>query len=261
MKNIRRFLMLLLVFLSLFSFTSCVNLNCETCGDVQNSEVIKLTKKNAISTNKSYSVKATLTPSYAQDTLSWKLEYVDGSSPTYISSYVTMSISSDTKTCTLTKKSSTYRQMKLTCSLASNSSIKATCTIDFFDDRFEFYIDCFNLDFSDIVADDRPLIEAFNRDFDITNDSYYSSSGGTVDLTVKNVDVVEGFLNNDIEEGYFTRDDCFQGCISDILDQYRPGEFEGAVACIWVSADLYYGNTLIYKGVTYPIEFYPINTV
>ncbi len=258
MKNIRRFVMLLIVFLSLFSFTSCVDLNCETCGDVQNSEVIRLTKKNAISTNKSYTVKAIVTPSYAIDTLSWKLEYVDGSSSTNISNYVSMSISSDTKSCTLTKKMTSKKQMKLTCYISNKTSVKATCTIDFLDTYFYFQNDCFSVDFSNIVANNMPLAYAFVQNLDITNPSYYVTSGGTKRLTVKNITIVEGFLDSDYEYGYFEEQDFFQWGICDMFEDYGFN-FEDCTAYITISADLYYGNTLIYKSLQSGIEFYPIN--
>ena len=259
MKNIRRFLMLLLVFLSLFSFTSCVDLNCETCGDVQNSEVIKLTKKNAISNNKSYTVKATVTPSYAVANLSWKLEYVDGSSSSNISNFVTMSVSSDTKSCTLTKKKTCGKKMKLTCYISNKTSIKATCTIDFFDDSYYFQNECNEIDFSEIVKNDRPLYEVFNRDFDLWNYSYYKTVGGTTRLSVKNIDVDECFLDGDNDYGYLDYNDFFQGSINDVIDDFPIGYFENSTAILWLTGDLYYGNTLIYKSVYYAFEFYPIN--
>ena len=126
------------------------------------------------------------------------------------------------------------------------------------DTYFYFQNDCFPVDFSDIVASNRPMAEAFNRDLDITNTSLYTTYGGTKRLTVKNITIVEGFLDSDYEYGYFEEQDFFQWGICDMFDDYGAN-FEDCVAYVEISANLYYGSTLIHKGVRSGIEFYPIN--
>lgn len=246
----KKLLFLIITLISIFSLSSCnkVFLNSEKNID----DKIILTKRNAISSDgKTISVTATINPSTAIDKeCTWSLVYVDGSSTTYITSYVSYSVSSDTLTCTLTKKMTFVKQMKLICTLKSNSTISAYCLIDNLDRNFGFYKDCFTIE----CSSSNTLSEIFVGENNIFNTNYYETNGGTLNTTVKNIKIVDGWLDSDYEEGYINESKFYSLALYEYEGQGAP-HFE-CTSWITMSCDLYYGNTLILSGVETTIEFY-----
>ena len=152
-RKFKLFLVFFISVLSLFIFTSCMNFNCETCSNVKNFEFITLTKRNAISSNgTSLSVKASVSPSYISDksvkwSLSWNPSYDFsswyGGAPK-VSNYIIITPSTDTLTCSVKVKSSMPTYAILTCTSNSNTSVKATCKIDYVSRNFDAYVELFD---------------------------------------------------------------------------------------------------------------------
>lgn len=80
---------------------------------------------------KSFTVTATCTPADEDVDLTWTLAWASGKALTgAVTDYVTMTVSADKKSVTLTfKKAFTNGQMILTCYATYNPSVKATCTV------------------------------------------------------------------------------------------------------------------------------------
>lgn len=80
---------------------------------------------------KSFRVTATCTPVDEDVDLTWTLAWASGKALTgAVTDYVTMTVSADKKSVTLTfKKAFTNGQMILTCYATYNPSVKATCTV------------------------------------------------------------------------------------------------------------------------------------
>lgn len=93
-----------------------------------------MTSANTIApavTVKSFTVTASWTPAEEDPDLTWTLEWASGKALTgAVTDYVTMTVSADKKSVTLTfKKAFTNGQMILTCYATNNPSVKATCTV------------------------------------------------------------------------------------------------------------------------------------
>ena len=93
-----------------------------------------MTSANTIApavTVKSFTVTASWTPAAEDPDLTWTLTWASGKALTgAVTDYVTMTVSSDKKSVTLTfKKAFTNGQMILTCYATNNPSVKATCTV------------------------------------------------------------------------------------------------------------------------------------
>lgn len=80
---------------------------------------------------KSFTVTATCTPVDEDVDLTWTLAWASGKALTgAVTDYVTMTVSADKKSVTLTfKKAFTSGQMILTCYVTNNPSVKAMCTV------------------------------------------------------------------------------------------------------------------------------------
>ena len=83
-------------------------------------------------TAKTFTVKATVSPQGASANLSWKLEWEPSRSlSSDVSNYVTLTVSADGMSATLTfKKAFTGAVMILTCYVTDNPTVKATCTVE-----------------------------------------------------------------------------------------------------------------------------------
>lgn len=93
-----------------------------------------MTSANTIApavTVKSFTVTASWTPAAEDPDLTWTLTWASGKALTgAVTDYVTMTVSADKKSVTLTfKKAFTNGQMILTCYATNNPSVKATCTV------------------------------------------------------------------------------------------------------------------------------------
>lgn len=214
----------------------------DVVADVQNSDMIRLTKMNKISANgSSLSVVATITPSYATNkTVSWDLAWKETNSVS-VNDYVGISVSADTLTCNVSFKKGFDKQIILTCTANSNSSAKATCTIDY-------------------VGRNVGVVTADNSAYqlsDMTMDQFTSTieqalnntntNGGSLVGTVKNVSIL---IDNEIE--------CACG---DVV--FAPSEYDYVMEVdqffhlvdidycdstditAYVSYDVYYGDTFI----------------
>ena len=101
---------------------------------VQSSGTVYMNDNNTIApytSVKTFTITATWTPTDATPDLTWTLEWASGKALTgAVTDYVTMTVSADKKSVTLTfKKAFTSGQMILTCYATNNPSVKATCTV------------------------------------------------------------------------------------------------------------------------------------
>ena len=228
-----------------------MNFNCETCTDVFVEEVITLTKRNKVSNNgQSLSVKATISPSYVSNKkVSWSVAWKTTNSQN-INNYITLSISSDTLTCNVSVKSAFSKQIILTCTSQSNSSVKATCTIDYVGRNLETYSDCtsarYYIDNYDLTFDGLFDMAIDNLETNIT-------TGGTLKGTAKNIRVdYDGEF--EFDSGYIFYIEDSSSCISEYDSDVHYFFMNDDLVFMPVIYDLYYGSTLVQKDVYKSIE-------
>jgi len=131
----------ILVFVCFFTLTGCksgVKLK-DDGGDmmIQTTEErgIHLTRRNAKNEDGSYTITATVTPADATNKkLIWSLECDDENfwDAYDLENYVKLTVSSDTLSCNVLKLGSCPVQLKIVVTSQVDSSISATCTVDFY---------------------------------------------------------------------------------------------------------------------------------
>lgn len=222
----------IMIIMFLFSFTSCQEIE-----NVNNNEIITLSKRKAISSNgQTLSVKATLTPSYANDTVTWSVSWATTYSQN-INNYITLTPSTDTLTCSVKAKSAFSKRIILTCTLVSNTSIKKTCYIDYVGRTYGVSVDYENVK---TLIDDIDLTFEQLGEHSLELISSFSTSGGTLTGTVKNI-CIEYEEEWETDFGY-----CFY-----ISDYSAPITEDGIYNAIMdsemiyvpISFDVYYGGT------------------
>lgn len=231
------------------------NENGEVTGDVvtdvQNSSELRLTKFNRISTNgQTLSLVATITPSYSTNkTLSWQLAWKESNSAV-VSDYVGISVSADTLTCNVSFKKAFDKQIILTCTSNSNSSAKATCSIDYVGRSVQGFLTANN---SNYLLEDMSMEDFGDTIEQAINNS--TSKGGSIQGTIKNVRFdMEGEVECECGNVVFTPSDYDMlldtadstGGIWEIIDGRDHTDYD--FQC-YITYDVYYGDTLIAKDL------------
>ena len=242
----------------------------DVVADVQNSDALRLTKHNRVSANgQALSVTATLSPDYIVDkTVTWSIAWKSTNSAN-VNDYITITPSADTLTCTVAVKKAFSTQIILTCTAKSNTSVKATCTIDYVDRNYKIgqtvsYVadmngkNPFNTSLLEVV-------EMALNGSQYADTTLYTTYGGSLRGTIKNVEFKDATLNFDdiimISSSQALSDDNLGEYIVQATEQYT-GSLTDSInylktlkSDIRVQADIYYGNTLIAENVIYTIEF------
>ncbi len=223
--------------------------------DIVDSDALRLTKHNRVSASgQALSVTATLSPDYIIDkTVNWSIAW-KGTNSANVNDFITLTPSSDTLTCTVSVKKAFTTQIVLTCSANNNPQVKATCTIDYVGRT---------LNAKTIMAQETDLCgENFGaytiREFiDETgyimdSSSNYELKGGSLNGTFKNLKLVSVKIDGkDVTsklatnlESWLIAEFGSLGTAMEELENDMDIEYV-------VSADVYYGDTLIQSGVTY----------
>ena len=124
---------LLLGFGLAFSIEFCQGNKLEsfTVLNVENESGIRLRQNKMATDTDRISITAEVLPANAIDkTVSWSWAWGSSNSGN-VADYVTITPSADTLTCTVKVKKAFTTQIILTCTANSNSTVKATCTIDY----------------------------------------------------------------------------------------------------------------------------------
>ena len=263
--KIKYLLLFFVSIISLLTFSSCIKFNCETCGNIEESELIKLTKRNAISSNgNSLSVKATILPSYiTNEKLSWSLSW----NPSYdfsswyggapkVSNYITITPSTDTLTCSVKVKSSMPTYATLTCTSTRNTSVKATCKIDYVSRNFGAYAELFDvkgaIDGIDLTYSQLGNSAINNLETYKTIIKNGSSGFGSLSGDVKNIRIdYEGEWEGD--DGYCFYPSGENDIICEDEESYSV-IMHNDIIYVPILFDLYYGNVLIQKDIYTMIE-------
>ena len=103
---------------------------------VNNGESNKIKLAKYSTDGQSLTVVASIDEEVTNRKVSWSLSW-NGSNSATVTDYVSTSASSDTLTCTIAFKKAFTTQIILTCTSQSNSSVKATATIDYVGRDFE----------------------------------------------------------------------------------------------------------------------------
>lgn len=231
--------------------TEEVNPDGDVVTDIENSEMLSLTKRNKISANgQTLSVSATLSPEWVIDkTVSWSLAW-KGSSSGMVSQYVSITPSADTLTCEVKVLKEFTTQIVLTCTATSNSDVKATCTIDYVSRK----IYCTHGgEWGDLIGEvysEYKVSDLYNPT-NVKNVDNYTTSGGTLNGTLQNVQITSVKVDGkDVTSNQTqTLENILVSNHGDIYSAYE--ELEGRFDVeITITADVYYNNTLIQSGVT-----------
>lgn len=217
--------------------------------DIVDSDLLKLTKRNKVSANgTALSVTATLSPENVNDkTVTWSIAWKTTNSAN-VNDYITLTPSADTLTCTVAVKKAFTTQIILTCTSKSNTSVKATCTIDYVgreypDINVQANNSAYNLD----TMTWRNFADSIESNLATS----YNSVGGSLVGNIKNVKI-------DFDEFETSSGWCFYPNESDLIKNYSSGEYdytriidtsESSALFLPVFYDLYYGNTLIESGL------------
>lgn len=229
----------------------------EPTGDVvagvQDSEALRLIKKNKISANgQVLSVTASLSPDWIIDkTVSWSLSW-NGSNSEIVSQYVSITPSSDTLTCEVKVLKEFTTQIILTCTAKSNDRTKATCTIDYVGKTFSLKdsglgdVDLIGEKYSDYTLND---VLTYADDFIDT--SLYNLSGGTLQGTIQNVrysSVKIADKDVDLDNLNIT----FEQWLVDTFGSIKAGVDATNICNITyvIASDVYYNSSLIKSGVS-----------
>ena len=237
----------------------------DVVADVQNSDALRLTKHNRVSANgQALSVTATLSPDYIVDkTVSWSIAWKSTNSAN-VNDYITITPSADTLTCTVAVKKAFTQQIILTCTANSNTNVKATCTIDYVDRNYKFgqtvsYVadmsgkNPFNTTLSEVVE---MALNGGHYD----DATLYTTYGGSLRGTVRNIEFKDGILNFD-DSITFEREESLGDAIVFATEEFTDSlttsinHLKTLKSNIRVQADIYYDNTLIAENVVYTIEF------
>lgn len=225
----------------------------ELTGDVvagvQDSDMLRLTKKNKVSANgQALDVTATLSPAYISDkTVSWSIAWASTNSAT-VTDYVTITPSTDTLTCAVSVKKAFTTQIILTCTANSNSNVKATCTIDYVDRKFES-----SQGESDICGEnpyEYTILELLNE----ADDKSYNTHGGTLDGTLKDHAYTSFTITINGNEETFTD---FNKSVGEYMEELATEYGIDSVVTgfnsgldVYGQADIYYSTTLIASDVS-----------
>ena len=243
-RKIKYLLLFFISTLSLFTFSSCMKLSCETCDDLFEEEIITLTKRNKVSSNgQTLSVVATINPTYSDiKTVSWSLSWATSSSGSP-ENYVSLTVSSNTLTCNVAVKQGFTRQIILTCISNSNKNAKATCTIDYVGRNIDNYSDCTNAKYE---IDENDM--NYDKLFDMAVDNLGSNLtlGGSIKGVVKNIR-----LDSD---GEWETDSGYTFYVEDSNEPIIDTSYYGLImeedgVYIPVFYDIYYNNILIKTNV------------
>ena len=223
----------------------------DVVADVQNSDMLKLTKRNKISANgQTLSVSATLSPDWILDkTVTWDVSF-KGTASLFATDYISLNVSSDTLTCDVSVKKAFTTQMILTCTSNSDSSVKATCTIDYVGRTIQYTR---SGEWGDIIGEaySEYKVSDLYKQTDIKNADNYTTSGGTLNGTLQNVQITSVKVDGtDVTSNQTqTLQNILVSNHGDIYSAYEEleGRFEVEIT---ITADVYYNNTLIQSGVT-----------
>lgn len=228
----------------------------EPTGDVvagvQDSDMLRLTKKNKVSANgTALSVSATLAPDWVVDkTVNWTLSWASSNSGN-LADYITITPSTDTLTCTVSVKKAFTTQIILTCTANSNDKVKATCTIDYVSRTLTSSYDYTDLDLSGEKYDSITINEVLTDEYNYLDASGYSTINGTLNGVVKNVKYSAIMIGDKMitEEDYSKTLESWLieefGSLTDAVSYFSDNNYDIE---IYVSADVYYGDTLIKSG-------------
>lgn len=242
----------------------------DVVADVQNSDALRLTKHNRVSANgQALSVTATLSPDYIVDkTVSWSIAW-KGTNSANVNDYITITPSADTLTCTVAVKKAFTQQIILTCTANTNKDVKATCTIDYVDRSYKFgQTVSYVADMSGKNPFNTTLLEVVEMALNggqYSDASLYTTYGGSLRGTVKNVEFKDGTLNFDDSYNFNSSQELSSSNLGEYIvqatEQYTDSlttsinYLKTLKSNIRVQADIYYGTTLIAENVTYTIEF------
>ena len=217
--------------------------------DIVDSDMLKLTKRNKVSANgTALSVTATLSPENVNDkTVTWSIAWKTSNSAN-VNDYITLTPSADTLTCTVSVKNAFTTQIILTCTANSNSNVKATCTIDYVDRKFES-----SQGESDLLGEnpyEYTILELLNQE----DDKNYNTHGGTLDGTLKNHEYTSFAITINGNEITFTD---FNKSLGDYMEELATEYGIDSVIAgfgsgldVYGQADIYYSSTLIASDVS-----------
>lgn len=180
MKNLKKICSLIFVFMLMFTLvfmTSCTKKQDIVKEDEIETQArpIELKMMRLANTKEAgVVVTASVNPNNViNDKLTWDLSWVTTSSES-ISDYVTMVVSQDTHSVTLTYKKNFNKQILLKATSVLTSSISATCTIDFYKRTDDFSLD-FAFD-NDLGFDLIPTINENQMTIDFSDINYVGLS-------------------------------------------------------------------------------------
>ena len=222
--------------------------------DIVDSDMLKLTKRNKVSANgTALSVTATLAPDWVVDkTVNWTLSWASSNSGN-VADYITITPSSDTLTCTVAVKKAFTTQIILTCTANSNDKVKATCTIDYVSRDLLASNREGDLDLSGEKYDGYTIQDVLNESGNFLEVSNYYTNGGTLNGVVKNVK----YSSIKVGDHAIESTDYSKTLEVWLIEEF--GDLPSAVEYfnsqdynidIVISADIYYGDTLIKTGAS-----------
>ena len=215
---------------------------------VENEEGIRLRQNKVVANGAtSTTITATVDSTATVKTVSWSLAWATTNSAS-VSDYITLTPSTDTLTCTVAVKKAFTTKIILTCKSNSNTSLTATCTIDYVGRNVATFKP--TKDFSSMNFYSTTLGDIFSS-AGVLNASNYTVSGGTLVGTLKNIVPQELMLAGESEYFQYILDDDWDGS-TDVLikDKINTNSkiniFVGdGLIFVYSKADLYYGTTFI----------------
>lgn len=215
---------------------------------VENEEGIRL-RQNKVVTNgaTSTTITATVDSTATDKTVSWSLAWATTNSAS-VSDYITLTPSSDTLTCTVAVKKAFTTKIILTCKSNSNSSLTATCTIDYVGRNVALFKP--TKDFSSLNFYNT-TIESLLNNAGVLTASNYTVSGGTLVGTLKNITPYEIWLDAENEDFDYTEIENWSTLKTKLLtnninNNSKINQFvDAGKISVYSTADLYYGSTFI----------------
>lgn len=233
------------------------NINSVIVNNDINNDGIKLAKYN--NGSNSLSVVASIDQQVTNRKVTWGLSWKTTNSAT-VTDYVTISNSTDTLTCTITFKKAFTTQIILTCTSQSNTSVKATATIDYVGRYTEDLISCGAVLGTSTTSANLFKTFTFKNLFDqtISNKFQVNTSGGTL-VGVKryslNAQASQYTIYLDEDYEYFVT--CLAGkesetIIYDAIKSKYPNDFADVLECMewWDHVGIGASYTLSYNGQT-----------